>query len=400
MLARTPVAAPSPITTARRLPLGRTLALAWAAAAVLSSAGCQSAPVVADLVRGSHADTRMVARAAMPAEDSGFAQMDWKASRPQEKTEKPAQWAETRTAPVVDAAAQPASWMSPAKQPSASVPQGPALSVPTTEAAAAAPQAGEQIPPPRQLPGDHPPVVLGAPVPRAPNELQKLSLPPYTVAPPDILLIESTRELPTQKIRGQHLVRPDGTINLGLYGTLYVAGMTLDQIRYAVARAIESRMDPEAVQKNPVKLEDVNVDVLAYNSKVYYVITDGGGYGEQVYSFPVTGNETVLDAIARINGLPAVASKKHIWVARRTLHGGKNNILPVDWCGIAQRGEAATNYQLMPGDRVYVQADKLIATDSFLAKLLAPVERILGVTLLGSSTVNSIRNRNGNSNNP
>ena len=29
-------------------------------------------------------------------------------------------------------------------------------------------------------------------------------------------------------------------------------------------------------------------------------------------------------------------------------------MLPVDWCGIVQRGNTSTNYQLMPGDRVYV----------------------------------------------
>ena len=48
------------------------------------------------------------------------------------------------------------------------------------------------------------------------------------------------------------------------------------------------------------------MDVLAYNSKVYYVITDGGGAGEQVYRIPSNGNETVLDAIAAIEGIVAV----------------------------------------------------------------------------------------------
>jgi polysaccharide export outer membrane protein len=169
--------------------------------------------------------------------------------------------------------------------------------------------------------------------------------------------------------------------------------MTLDQIAAVVAKAIESRLDPKAVQDNPVKPEDVSVDVLAYNSKVYYVITDGGGYGEQVYKFPVTGNDTVMDAIANIGGLPAVSSKK-MWVARRTPCGAAPIVLPIDWCGTAQRGESCTNYQLFPGDRVYVKADRLITCDTWLAKFLAPVERVLGVTLLGSSTVNSIRNRN------
>jgi polysaccharide biosynthesis/export protein len=238
----------------------------------------------------------------------------------------------------------------------------------------------------------------------APHELNMMSLPPYTVEPPDILLIESSRGLPTQPVRGQHLVRPDGTINLGIYGEVYVTGMTLDQIKAQVARAIASRLDKDVVAKNPVKPEDVSVDVLAYNSKVYYVIMEGGGvYGEQVYRLPVTGNERVLDALAQIpsNGLTVVSSKKHIWVARRVPgHGSHDEILPVDWCGITQRGEAATNYQILPGDRVYVKAQKLITIDTMLAKILSPVQRILGVTLLGSETVNSIRNRGTGSSTP
>ena len=200
-----------------------------------------------------------------------------------------------------------------------------------------------------------------------------MSLPPYTVEPPDILLVESSRGLPTQPVRGQHLVRPDGTINLGIYGSLYVTGMTLDQIKAAVAPAIAARLDKDVVARNPVKPEDINVDVLAYNSRVYYVITDGGGYGEQVVRVPVTGNETVLDAIAQINGLPPVASKKHIWVARRAPgHGPHDQVLPVDWCGITQRGKTETNYQLFPGDRVYVKAQALITIDSTLAKIISP----------------------------
>ena len=38
------------------------------------------------------------------------------------------------------------------------------------------------------------------------------------------------------------------------------------------------------------------MDVQGFNSKLYYVILDGGGAGQQVVRLPVTGNETVLDA--------------------------------------------------------------------------------------------------------
>jgi polysaccharide export outer membrane protein len=249
----------------------------------------------------------------------------------------------------------------------------------------------------------HDTVAVLPPVPAVPREFEKQSLPPYIVEPPDILLINASNAitLPTQGLQGQHLVRPDGTLNLGIYGSVYVAGLTLDQIQDVVASVLKDRLgkrkpvDGKPAEKDKtideIKLE-LQVDVLAYNSKVYYIVTDGGGYGEQVYRISATGNETVLDALSQINGLPAVASKKRIWVARATPDHSQPLILPVDWCGIVRNGSAATNYQIFPGDRVYVNSDARIRTDSALGKLLAPVERVLGTVLLGSSTVNSIRN--------
>src|SRR5439155_11186460 len=153
---------------------------------------------------------------------------------------------------------------------------------------------------PAYVPG---PVIV-APVPR---EGAKVSLPPYVIEPPDILLIESTQKIPDQPVRGQHLVRPDGTVSLGIYGAAYVAGMTIDQAKESIGRTLATRI-------RDFDLRNLNVDILAYNSKFYYVITDGAGYGEQVIRMPITGSETVLDGISQIFGLPAVSSKKRIWV--------------------------------------------------------------------------------------
>jgi polysaccharide export outer membrane protein len=136
------------------------------------------------------------------------------------------------------------------------------------------------------------------------------------------------------------------------------------------------------------------VDIFAFNSKAYYVIADGGGYGQIVLRFPVTGKETVLDAIGQIQGLPSVASTRRIWVARPApADHSCYQILPVDWRAIVEGGATATNYQLFPGDRVYVKADCLIAIDNWLAKVLSPVERLFGITLLGAATVQTIENR-------
>jgi protein involved in polysaccharide export with SLBB domain len=189
-----------------------------------------------------------------------------------------------------------------------------------------------------------------------------------------------------QQVRGEHLVRADGTINLGVYGSVYIAGLTLCQAQTVIeAHLSQFFADPE-----------VSLDVFAYNSKLFYVVVDGGGYGMQVIPFPITGNETVLDAIARMGGIPAVGSRKHIWVARPTPANHECvQILPVDWLAIVQSGSTRTNYQLFPGDRVYIKADPLICLDNMIAKIVSPIERLFGVALLGTSVVNQIRN-NGN----
>lgn len=183
-----------------------------------------------------------------------------------------------------------------------------------------------------------------------------------------------------QQIAGEHLVCPDGTVNLGTYGTVQVAGLTLD----AATMAIEAHL------AQYLEAPDVAVDVFAYNSKVYYVITEGGGYGDSVTRFPVTGNETVLDAISQVNGLQSVSSKK-IWVARPAPNNaGCFQVMPVDWRAITKGAETTTNYQILPGDRVFIAEDHWVAFDTVVGKLVSPFERIFGFTLLGTATIQQI----------
>jgi polysaccharide biosynthesis/export protein len=182
--------------------------------------------------------------------------------------------------------------------------------------------------------------------------------------------------LPTlQPIAGEHLVGPDGMITMGSYGSVSVVGMTINEARAAIERHLSQYLsDPQ-----------VAVNVFAYNSKKYYIITEGAGLGDTVTMFPVTGNETVLDAMANVNGFDNVSSKQ-IWVARPTSDPCKMQILPVDWRAITAQGATATNYQLMPGDRIFIKQDSMVAFDNNLGKLLAPFERVMGFSMLGVGT--------------
>jgi polysaccharide export outer membrane protein len=184
-----------------------------------------------------------------------------------------------------------------------------------------------------------------------------------------------------QRISGPHLVRPDGTISLGTYGSVRVTGMTLAEARRAVETHLSQfLLDPE-----------ISVDVQNYNSKIFYVVLDGAGAGQTVVRLPVTGNETVMDAVAQVNGLTAVSSQDRIWVSRPAPDGGCHQILPVDWRAVVENADPATNYQILPGDRVFVAAYPLTKLDIVMARMIAPVERAFGVILLGTSTVNNIK---------
>lgn len=186
-----------------------------------------------------------------------------------------------------------------------------------------------------------------------------------------------------QQIQGEHLVRPDGTIGLGAHGDVFVAGQPMPVAK----RMIEAHLGQFFV--NP----EVTLDVGGYNSKVFYIITDGAGSGQQVYRFPVTGNETVLDAMSQIGGLGPVSSQKRIWVARPT--PGEmccRQTLPVNWKAITQVGDTSTNYQLLPGDRIFVHSVPLIYAETIIARVTAPIERLLGITLLGNGVVQNFRN--------
>jgi polysaccharide biosynthesis/export protein len=180
-------------------------------------------------------------------------------------------------------------------------------------------------------------------------------------------------------VSGEYVVGPDGTINLRQYGTLQVTGMTIAEATAALKKRLTKYFDsPEPA-----------VDVKQFNSKVFYVITEGvgAGAGDSVRRVPITGNDFVLDALSVIGGLSQISSKK-IWVARPSASNPeKGLVLPVDYEAITRRGATATNYQLFPGDRVFIAQDPLTARNNELAKETASIERVLGLIGLATSVL-------------
>jgi protein involved in polysaccharide export with SLBB domain len=87
-----------------------------------------------------------------------------------------------------------------------------------------------------------------APIPDEPppHEGATIGL-PYVVEPPDLILVEVLEALPGRPISGERLVRPDGTIDLGFYGQVYVKGLALDQVKVAIIKHLRAYLTDETL---------------------------------------------------------------------------------------------------------------------------------------------------------
>ncbi len=238
-----------------------------------------------------------------------------------------------------------------------------------------------------------------------PTEFKKVSMPDYVVEPPDLLLVEVLEALPGRPISGERLVRPDGKISLGFYGEVYVAGLTTDEIKEKIVLHLRKWLPDEVlglIELNPkaegkakeILPRDSNrvfVDVTAYNSKFYYVQGDVAAPGKM----PVTGNETVLDAINYAGGLLATAAPQNIRLVRPAPPGACcEQVLPVNIAAIISAGDPTTNYQLMPGDRLVVYRDPIVRATLFIDRIAAPFQTVVNSMLQYSFMARSIKSIN------
>jgi protein involved in polysaccharide export with SLBB domain len=187
--------------------------------------------------------------------------------------------------------------------------------------------------------------ISGAP-PGSPRELDKMVAGPYIIEPGDVLLVQPANLDSAIRLPGDQPVLPDGTIQLGRYGRVSVAGKTVEQIETEVNAVIKGQVSDAG---------PIIVRLVTRDSKVYYVLGDVNSPG----AFQFKGRETVLDAIIAAGGLTSAASRKSIILTRPTPPDSCRIVLPVCYYGIVQLGDTTTNYQIKAGDRVYVPSKSM-----------------------------------------
>ena len=181
-----------------------------------------------------------------------------------------------------------------------------------------------------------------APPPGIARELDKQSADAYVIEPGDVLLVQPASLDSPLRLPGDQVVLPDGTIQLGQFGHLNVAGKSLPMIEGEVNALFKAKLPDAGV---------VVVRLVTRDSKVFYVLGEVNSPG----AFPLRGRETVLDAIAgNAGGLNTNASRRKIILSRPTGPDSCRIVLPVRYNAIVQLGDTTTNYQIRAGDRIFV----------------------------------------------
>jgi len=181
-----------------------------------------------------------------------------------------------------------------------------------------------------------------APIPQAlPTELEKQMLPEYVLWPGDVLRAEMVELDSPVRLPADQPVQIDGKIDLGPYGRIAVAGLTLENAE----QVVQSRIKAKTRDTGEVRLR-----LLTPESKTYFVLGEVNAPGE----FQLIGRESVLNGIVRAGGLTTNADVSKILVARPTRPCECRKVMPVCYKNIVQIGDTSTNYQLQPGDRIFI----------------------------------------------
>ncbi|MEO1526687.1 MAG: polysaccharide biosynthesis/export family protein [Planctomycetota bacterium] len=186
---------------------------------------------------------------------------------------------------------------------------------------------------------------------RVPRELSRQVPLDYTLQPGDQVFVEWIGEGGEVRLPPDQEVMADGSLDLEKFGRVLVAGLTLEQAEDLIQQSLH---------RQEIEKPLVNVRLVRAIQK-YYVVGEVNSPG----AYPLTGHETVLDAIMEAGGLTARASACDLLLARPSSPCSCRVTLPVCYRSITQLGDTTTNYHLHAGDRIFV------ARQSFKEELLA-----------------------------
>lgn len=197
----------------------------------------------------------------------------------------------------------------------------------------------------------------------------------YILQPPDELEIHCSQvsEIHLQKQR----IRPDGKVTFEALGEIHAAGKTpkeLAQILYEKILVLYA-----LTGESPI-----DVRIVAYKSKVYYVLGQVYFAGPQGY----TGRDTLLTALAKARPTN-LGWIERIQVIRPSADENvKPMIFELNYDRMTAHGNTSKNVLLQEGDIIYVPPTILAAIGLVIEEALSPIGRAFSsVTIMQTSGI-------------
>lgn len=169
----------------------------------------------------------------------------------------------------------------------------------------------------------------------------------YVIGPEDVLTITSFDQ---ESITGKYPVDADGSFTFPLIGRVQAGGRTLRELEADLKR----RLKDDGFFKDP----QLSVGVDAYKSQKIHIVGEVRSPG----SYPLTGDMTLIEAIARAGSTIPTASGEALIVRAKAGKQAAGPILPtasdtdvvtVDLKDL-QSGVIAQNLALKDGDTIFV----------------------------------------------
>ena len=197
----------------------------------------------------------------------------------------------------------------------------------------------------------------------------------YTLHPPDEIEIHCSK-VPEIDMQRQQ-IRPDGKISFEAVGELDVAGKTPAQVATALRAKILELYQIEG--DNPI-----DVRVVAFRSKRYYVFGQVASPGAQAYS----GRDTGIGALALAGSPTVMAWVERIQIVRPSSNKDvKPKIFEFNFDRAAAHGDATKDVLLQEGDIIYVPPTILAAAAMKIEEFITPIARAFsGYYILGGGT--------------
>jgi protein involved in polysaccharide export with SLBB domain len=205
-----------------------------------------------------------------------------------------------------------------------------------------------------------------------PENIQVFSMPymvdttsdSYILQPPDEVIVYCSK---VPEIHGQQQqIRPDGKISFEGVGEIEAAGKSPKQLVADLRMKILDRYKADLVGEKAI-----DVRILGYQSKVYYVMGQVYEPGPRLY----TGRDTVLTALAIARPNP-VAWKERIQIIRPSYDENvEPKVFELNFDRMIAHGDTTMNVLLQEGDIIYVPPTILGWMALRIEEVIRPIAR-------------------------